>query len=81
MDLLNDLATFHNVSIDYLIGKTEMTNAEIERKQSIEPDIRVIQRAAMDMSPEQRKKAMDMWEILFNDVMNDAKKQEGLDDD
>ncbi len=57
MDLLNDLATFHNVSIDYLIGKTEMTNAEIERKQSIEPDIRVIQRAAMDMSPEQRKKS------------------------
>jgi len=76
--MLKSIAELYNISIDYLIGKSEMANAEIERMSSIDQDIRVIQRAALEMTPEQREKAIEMWDVLFKDVISNAKKQEGV---
>lgn len=81
LDTIKKIAKFHNVSVDYLIGSTEMRNAELDRKSEIDPDVRVIQRAATEMTPEQRKEALKMWDFLFKDVIEDAKKQEGVSED
>jgi len=78
IEMLKSIAELYNISIDYLIGKSEMANAEIERMSSIDQDIRVIQRAALEMTPEQREKAIEMWDVLFKDVISNAKKQEGV---
>ena len=80
IEFLKKIANFHNVSVDYISGNTDMKNAEIDRKESLDPDIRVIQRAATEMSPEQRKEAIKMWNFLFKEVISDAKKQEGVED-
>ncbi|WP_183040911.1 hypothetical protein [Salipaludibacillus neizhouensis] len=44
-------------------------------------DIRVIQRAATEMTPEQRREALKMWDFLFKEVIDDAKKQEDVNGD
>lgn len=80
LDMTKKIATFYNVSIDYLTGFTEMKNAEIDRKEQLDPDVRVIQRAATEMSPEQRKEALKLWDFLFKEVISEARKQEGVDD-
>ena len=80
IEMILKIAKFYNVSVDYLIGNTNMKNAELDRKESMDPDIRVIQRAATEMSPEQRKEAIKMWDFLFKEVVSEAKKQEGVDD-
>ncbi|MEF7494737.1 helix-turn-helix transcriptional regulator [Lysinibacillus sphaericus] len=77
IEMLKSIAELYNISTDYLVGKSEMVNAEIERM-SIDSDIRVIQRAALEMTPEQREKAIEMWDVLFKDVITNAKKQEGV---
>ncbi|WP_432702647.1 helix-turn-helix domain-containing protein [Lysinibacillus sphaericus] len=77
IEMLKSIAGLYNISTDYLVGKSEMVNAEIERM-SIDSDIRVIQRAALEMTPEQREKAIEMWDVLFKDVISNAKKQEGV---
>lgn len=81
LEMVQRLAELFNVSSDYLIGRTDMKNAEIDRTNVLDPDFRVIQRAAMDMDPEQRKKAIEMWDLLFRDVIDKAKKQEGVNQD
>ncbi len=77
VEMLKSIAEIYKISLDYLVGKSDMVNAEIERM-SIDSDIRVIQRAALEMTPEQREKAIEMWDVLFKDVISNAKKQEGV---
>lgn len=77
IEMLKSIADLYNISTDYLVGKSDMVNAEIERM-SLDSDIRVIQRAALEMTPEQREKAIEMWDVLFKDVISNAKKQEGV---
>lgn len=77
VEMLKSIAELYKISLDYLVGKSDMTNAEIERL-SLDSDIRVIQRAALEMTPEQREKAIEMWDVLFKDVISNAKKQEGV---
>ncbi|RDV25863.1 helix-turn-helix domain-containing protein [Lysinibacillus capsici] len=77
IEMLKSIAELYNISTDYLVGKSDMVNAEIERM-SLDSDIRVIQRAALEMTPEQREKAIEMWDVLFKDVISNAKKQEGV---
>ena len=78
IEMIQKLSDFHNVSTDYLLGKSSMKNAEVDRKVTMDESFRVIQRAAQEMSPEQREKAIEMWDIMFRQVVDEAKKQEGV---
>lgn len=79
IEVLGKIADLYGVSIDYLVGKSHIENAELDRKAKNKPDIRVIERAAINMTPEQRQEAIKMWEILFKDIMKKAMLQEGVD--
>ncbi|MEG0732394.1 MAG: helix-turn-helix transcriptional regulator [Vagococcus sp.] len=78
---LSKLSDYFNVSIDYLLGKTEnpfrissaeedFDNNSIDNHEK-EEEIRIIQRAARNMNDEERKKAIDLWKIAFDNAFDD----------
>lgn len=73
-DTLQKVADYFNVSIDYLLGRT--SEKYINSQQNLEddePEIRILQRAAQEMSPEQRKKALRLWQVAFDELFDDKK--------
>jgi len=60
-DMLLDLAEFYNVSTDYLLGKCELRNGQVDS------DIRKIQRARDNMSTKDKEKMMKVLETMFDD--------------
>jgi len=65
VDKLQKVADYFNVSTDYLLERGVSNNND-----DGEPDIRIIQRAAKDMTPEQRKKAINLWKAAFDEVFD-----------
>lgn len=72
-DTLQKVADYFNVSVDYLLGRTENKYLE-QPTENKDPDIRIIQRAAKDMTPEQRKKALNLWKAAFDELFGDDDK-------
>ena len=62
-DKLQKVADYFNVSTDYLLGR--------QVDEESDPEIRIIQRAAKDMTPEQRKKAIKLWKVAFDELFGD----------
>lgn len=60
VDRVQKVAKFFEVSVDSILG--ESTDKEIEE----DKDIRIMQRAAKNMSEEDRKKAIKMFEAVFD---------------
>ncbi|WP_018934470.1 helix-turn-helix domain-containing protein [Gracilibacillus lacisalsi] len=57
------LAELYDTSYDYIYTG--------EGEEHIDPDIRTLRRAAKDMTPEQRKKAIKILEATFEDLFDD----------
>ncbi|MCE5058562.1 helix-turn-helix transcriptional regulator [Mammaliicoccus sciuri] len=68
-DRLQKVADYFDVSVDYLLGreKTNYTGEELSE------DIRIMQRAAENMSEKDRQKALKIFETFF-DNWEDIKK-------
>jgi transcriptional regulator with XRE-family HTH domain len=62
-DYAQILANLYKTSIEYIYTG----DGEID----VDPDIRTLHRAAKDMTPEQRKKAIKILEATFEDLFDD----------
>lgn len=85
---IQKVADYFNVSVDYLLGRTDDPNPNspgvaldwddtsfIDGDNSEkEKDVRLIQRAALEMSDDERKVAIDLWKAAFGKVFPDSKK-------
>lgn len=67
LELIKDFANLFEVSIDYLLGKTDIKNA----KQSEIPEIRVIERGAKNMSQKDREKMVNMIKLAFEEAFDE----------
>ena len=56
-DRLQKVADFFHVSVDYLLGRDEETDEEII----------ILSRAAKNMTPEKRKKLLEMAKVMFEE--------------
>ena len=68
---LQKVADYFNVSVDYLLGRTndiDFIRREVETGDS---DIRTLQRAANNMTPEQRRRAIKILEATFDELFED----------
>lgn len=82
---LAKVAEYFNVSTDYLLGRTDDPNpnnpgVELDWNDKLlldsddtnkKEDIRIIQRAALDMTDNERKVAIDLWKAAFSKVFPD----------
>lgn len=71
---LEKVADYFNVSIDYLLGRTEGEFHQDligKEEESNDPDIRTLQRAASKMTADERKKAIKILEAAFDDLFDD----------
>lgn len=66
--LLQDIADHFDVSVDYLLGRTD------GQKDLVDPDIRIISRAAQKMSPDERKEMVDMLKDAFKKAFGENEK-------
>lgn len=57
------LSDLYNTSIEFIYTG--------DGEESIDPDIRTLNRAAKEMTPEQRKKAIKILEATFEDLFDD----------
>lgn len=62
-DYAQILADLYDTSIEFIYTG--------EGEKIIDPDIRILHRAAKDMTPEQRKKAIRILEATFEDLFDD----------
>lgn len=58
VDKLQKVADYFDVSLDFLLGR---------EKENEDRTIMQINRKAMEMTPEQREKALRIWEAAFDD--------------
>ncbi|MDU9371579.1 helix-turn-helix transcriptional regulator [Staphylococcus ureilyticus] len=66
------VADHFDVSVDYLLGREK----ESRKGEELDEDIRIMQRAAQNMSEEDRKKAIKVFEAFFDnweDITKDEK--------
>ena len=76
-EILETIADYFNVDIDYLLGRTLKTTKLIESiTSSPDPDVRRIERARQKMPEADKKFMMDMLERSFSEYFED----DGLDD-
>ncbi|GAX46804.1 helix-turn-helix domain-containing protein [Pseudolactococcus reticulitermitis] len=74
---LEKAADYFNTTTDYLLGRTQNpyrpSSPEEDFSEWLEEDeeIRIIQRAAKNMSNEDRKKAIDLWKVAFDKAFED----------
>lgn len=70
--MLAKLAAIFEVSTDFLLGISDDPSAETsEPDGNLEPEIRVIQRAAKNMSPTDRKKMLNMVKAAFEEAFSE----------
>jgi transcriptional regulator with XRE-family HTH domain len=62
-DYAQILANLYNTSIEFIYTG--------EGEEDIDPDIRTLHRAAKDMTPEQRRKAIKILEATFEDLFDE----------
>lgn len=80
VESLQKIADYFDVSVDYLLGRTEnpMPRSTPEEDFSGDPqaqkEIRLIQRKAQLMTPEQREMAIDLWEAAFKELFKEDEK-------
>lgn len=69
------IANYFGVSVDYLLGNTDIKKASGEKPEGIvedeDNDIVLFNREARKMTPEQRKKLLEMAKIMFGEAYND----------
>lgn len=60
---LSLIADYFGVSVDYLLGRTDVPN--VNRESEIDPDIVTLRRAYENMIPENRKQAVNILRAAF----------------
>lgn len=71
-EILETIADYFNVDIDYLLGRTLKTTKLIESiTSSPDPDVRRIERARQKMPEADKKFMMDMLERSFSEYFED----------
>lgn len=71
-DTLKKMADYFNVSLDYLLGRTDDPDGEEEKvnkrnNNKEDEELIVLERARKNMSEEERKKMMDIFKAAFNE--------------
>ena len=74
-DTLVKIANYFDVSVDYILGKTNIKKSSGEKPEDIaedeDDDIVLFNREARKMTPEQRKKLLEMAKVMFGEAYND----------
>lgn len=64
---LQKLADFFDVSVDYILGRTD----DPKGNNDLDPDLRMISRAAHKMNPKKREKMLELLKISFEEEFED----------
>jgi transcriptional regulator with XRE-family HTH domain len=67
-DTLLKLANFFDVSMDYLLGRSDSLISNESTIEPSNPDIRMLARSGNKLSPEDAKKLREMAELMFPEV-------------
>lgn len=73
-EVLRKLADYFDVSVDYLIGRTNDPRPTEKLKDPLPPDIRKIARAGEKMTPEQRERWLKVAKAIFPEAFDDQDK-------
>lgn len=69
---LQKIADYFNVSLDWLTGNSEYRSIEeYNLNEEIPEEIVILNRAAKKMTPEQRKKLLDVAKTIFEEEFDD----------
>lgn len=63
LEMLNKMADYFDVSLDYLLNRSD----EPKNNDELEPDIRMISRAAQRMNTENREKMLKILRLTFEE--------------
>jgi len=77
-ETLQKLSDIFGVSVDYLLGKTDIRNPSDEITEAVEddPDLRIIERARQKMSPKDRERMMKILKASFEDFFNEDEEED-----
>lgn len=72
-EILQKLADYFGVSLDYLMGRTDVRSPVDKTAEAVEndPDLRIIERARKKMSPKDRERMMKILKASFEDFFNE----------
>jgi transcriptional regulator with XRE-family HTH domain len=78
IEFVEKLAKIFNVSVDYLLGHTDIRNPSDEITEAVEddPDLRIIERARQKMSPKDRERMMKILKASFEDFFNEDEEED-----
>lgn len=71
VDFLRKVATKYGVSIEWLLGFPDAPKYPGFEERNPDEDIVILSRAAKKMTPENRKKLLEMARVMFNDAFDD----------
>ena len=70
--MLIKIAEYFDVTVDYLLGKDNISNTnEKEDPDEADQDLVILNRNAKKLSPENRKKLLDMAKVMFKEEFNE----------
>ena len=72
VEFLNRVAKYYNVNVEWLIGAPDAAKyPDFPGEVDPDEDIVILSRAAKKMSPEDRRKLLEMARVMFNDAFDD----------
>lgn len=70
--MLIKIAEYFDVTVDYLLGKDNISNTnKKEDPDEADQDLVILNRNAKKLSPENRKKLLDMAKVMFKEEFNE----------
>ncbi|MDI3528305.1 MAG: hypothetical protein PWQ23_124 [Thermoanaerobacter sp.] len=77
-ELKKKIAEYFNVSLDWLMGVSDIRNPADEITEAVEddPDLRIIERARQKMSPKDRERMMKILKASFEDFFNEDEEED-----
>jgi transcriptional regulator with XRE-family HTH domain len=77
-ELKKKIAEYFNVSLDWLMGVSDIRNPADEITEAVkdDPDLRIIERARQKMSPKDRERMMKILKASFEDFFNEDEEED-----
>lgn len=79
-DRLETLANYFDVSVDYLLGRTENPNTVENENANISPEFFAIQRKSKKLSQKEQQKLLKLMELTFEEIDNGDFEEDDDDD-
>lgn len=79
-DKLKKVADYFDVSVDYLLGRTENPNTVENENANISPEFFAIQRKSKKLSQKEQQKLLKLMELTFEEIDNGDFEEDDDDD-